>query len=69
MKEYEEIVCRLLGFPPGHFARCNISLADYLDDIAAMVNKAGGQLVSRQAIAIAINCWQQQTHKDPVADR
>lgn len=60
MNTPHEIAAVLLGAKPSDNGRLHHDLYDLLTDVDAMVCNAGGELCSRQAIAIIIAIWRRQ---------
>jgi hypothetical protein len=54
-KQYLEYAAQMVG--NGDSELLNYKLVNYLDQLNDMVSYAGGLLISRQAIAVAIQNW------------
>lgn len=57
-KEYLKTAAKLLGGTENDTGLLDFQLAEELDYINSMIERTGGALRSRQAIAIAISNWQ-----------
>lgn len=64
-----EIAAKMIAGPDGWKQALNDDLYNRITDAADLVQRMGGELVSRQAIAAVITCWSMTHPGVPEYDR